>query len=188
MKFLNHVATIMAIVGVLVELVAYYIHDPRVRKVIASIGFVFITIGIVGFFTISNQSIEIVSPIKGGDAQCFINPQDGQLTISKLSVKLAEQMKKSEKIAILMQVGGGNEWWLSGNTVSQVELSKDNVADIGFITFGTVNDNNCNYNLLAIITDSELSTSQKIISPQKFAKCSALATFQKNRGSILRTQ
>lgn len=188
MDLLNYVDIVMGVVGTCVTIASLLVERIPHRRIVAAVGIIFIVFGTCGYLFTEQQSINIMMPLRGSTINGTINPDDNQVTIHDVSVKVAHPIGNDEKIVILIQVRGGSEWFVSGNQVSRSELTKDNMGNFGYSTFGQANDGKNDWVMLAMITSKEFTVTEKTTNPQKYAKYSDIATFRKNGFLISRVQ
>jgi hypothetical protein len=86
-----------------------------------------------------------------------INP-DGEVQIFPVQFVTNHSIGPSDEVVLFMRVAGGDQYWVSGNPVTAVNVDQTGKGQIDAVTLGQPDDGNLRYELvLAVVRDKTLS-------------------------------
>ncbi len=188
MENLTFIASLLSIIGGVVAILMLFFDSSKTIKIITGILAILFFVICLFIYLSNRQKVFIVKPKVGSTIIGTINPEDKQLTIHDIVVRVKNEISKDEKVILLMKVQGGNEWWVTSNPVTKSEFNDANEASFGYITFGKIINQNKYYMLMACITSENFNTSEKITNPLQFVKFSYIIKFYKEKNIIKRIE
>jgi hypothetical protein len=111
----------------------------------------------------------------------------GELAIN-LVVETDKKIKDDEYLTLLVRVTGGDVYYISSKPIKGSIHNNSNLrSSFGFVTFGSLNNGDTSYDVIALIAPALYSTTDVYPSIPAGVDCFVMGTFNKSGNIITRT-